>query len=380
MMASMDVVACAPFRLTAPRPLTPWEWRVVATAIETELSLRNLSAVADGPKLVAAIQNSPAASWRSSAYGPAPAVDTRLYAKLARWYASLAPSSRGSALADIANGSLLVGVQKNVWDTPAYDVAGDHERWEGSFQVVRGTAGGYAGPSSRCNVARGYTAYIPVSGRQLIEIVKRLQGGAALSSGFDPVLQAAPALFLDRSFLLGVVAKQSVDLGTLAGSTSGTMAQAASALFHDVALIWAPQRGASLMPLLGGLAPAAVSSLLLAMGADLAGGLGLPAEAQSVLTDILRSPWLEQALPGLLQQYTGGSNFGPSSRFKSGFRVVDQTGDELEKAPPPPLPKGAREYREPFTGWDLMGLVAFVAAVGIAHWMSRQPLERQRRI
>lgn len=357
------------------RPLSQWEWRVVATALETALLLTNLDARFDAPKIVGAIQQSPAVAWKTTQYGPSPAVSTKLYAKLARWYAKLNQVGRNNALQDIANGSLLT-TKRSLWDTVETSNFSEQDAWEGSMQIVSQSSSNLAPyPASECEAIRAEVGYLPVTGEQALKAIRYLQGGAALSDAMQPLLQAAPALFLQRTFLLGVRMKTGVNLAGLLGSMVSL--QSASSLFHDVVLVWAPGRGTSLLPYIqAGVSPASVAGLMTTMGADIIGaelGQTMPG-MQSVLSSILMSPEIQNALPGLVEQYLGGNLFGPASRKTSGYQVVDKHKEELEKRPDPPLPKGASTVTsDPWSGYDTLLVGSVLATIALVAYLRKRP-------
>ncbi len=339
-MTVQEVVNCAPFRLDAPRPLTPFEWTVVRTALRSGYQTAGVFAMSHQARaqiegLVGAIANQTRCPrWRTSMFGPAPAVSPYAYECIGYWYATLDPASQARALYDIMHGGLLCGAGLPA-GYAAYRCApvsdqmrrGQVDGWEGAPQQGE-IQPGYAIES--CAYVRDRIAYTPMTGTEMLELL-RSTGGTV-----PPELEQAAqfATFLKRSFLLGIQVRKA-SAGVLA---SGDMMAMAKAAIEEAVLIWAPGKGASVRFLLDGSDPAKLMALIAAMAPDL-------------LPEIL--PNLPNLLPGLLPWVFGSGSqiapkqlagFGqapstampqPGTDPNTGLPVVDNKGKDLPKDKPP---------------------------------------------
>lgn len=345
MSALQDVIRCAPFRLPQPRPLTPFEWSVVRQAILDGFAAAQKLTLPGQPEveaLVQAIRNQTACpAWTTSSFGPAPAVAPYAYECLGAWYAQLDPASKARALSDIAFQGLLCHPQPPWAACPTSKsllgrTAGD--LWEGAPQRGQLFTG-----AEVCAWPRQRTAYVPMTGREMLALF-RLAGGQV-----PPEFKAAEQVgepFLDRTFLVGIMARPP---GPIPGGSD--LMSVVHGLTEEIAVIWAPGRGASLMFLLDQpIDSARISALLATMLPDLLPEL-IPG-VQGWLPGLLPKPddpiWqtifgtLGQILPQSAQ-LQGLGWFGavpsagsqPGTRPNTGVAIVDRRGDELSTAPPP---------------------------------------------
>lgn len=300
-MALQDVISCAPFRLPAPRPLTAYEWNIVGTLFSRSLDFAAANA------LVIALQTQPCAEWKTSAFGPPPAISPASYEGLGKWFASLNAPSRANALASIAQGALC---KPGPWQAfyPAQPT------WEGAAQNPDGAAASGVPGLEACAAERKRTPYIPVTGQDLVNVAKLVlvsqpQIAQQIPPPFLAMIQNGqlPQDFLSRSFLVGI---------EFAGPNDKPKVPFCS----EVALIWAPGQGASIADLFGpnGINLPAVIALLTAMGPSIMPSLipasipGMGAIFPGLLQQILTVPQtlpqtlpqVQQALPGLLSAAT----------------------------------------------------------------------------
>lgn len=341
-MAIEQIVGCTPWRLLQPRPFTDYEWGVVHTCIAGQASGRLQPAEFFGSQaetmaLVTAIRQQSCAAWKGTAFGPAPAVDTRWFKALATWYWGLPLAQRATVPGQIMSG-LLCG-QATPWAMP----------------IVTGKGPGEYAPQlsdfpavDACSDSRKRTMYAPMTGREMMNLFKLLDPQHQLPPQLVQIAAMAPAMFLDRDFIVGIQLKPLDNLpGFLGTMGQWTQMPSATAVVDDVALIWAPGKGASVLNLISGgpIDMNAVAALITQMAPDLLGGLGA-------------IPGLAQALPGLLQQYAGplatvfGStqqkptpNFSPSpSPAPVGNKLADTPAPVLGsmRDPAPPLPAGSK--------------------------------------
>lgn len=336
-MTLAEIVDCAPFRLRQPRPLTTYEWTVVRGAIEAGFmaARRPVQNPLEQQKVLAlltAIQTQqPCPRWRQSSFGPPPAVAPYAYECLGAWFGALDPASQARALADVQTG--LLCRPNPPWaacpHAQVYIGRGQRDLWEGAPQV-----GALFSGAERCAWPRQRTAYVPMTGQEMLEVFKRVGGT------LPPQLEQAArfgAAFIQRDFLVGIQLKAaSPQLSTQIAQAS-TPLEAARLAIEDMALIWAPGRGASVLFLLDEqFDPAKLTALLGSMMPELIGDIGLPA----ILPQML--PWLlpsqQQIMPfaglGGLSGYSG-LGLEPGTPPTTGVDVVDQPGDELPTDPPP---------------------------------------------
>jgi hypothetical protein len=353
-----EVVGCAPFRLSAPRALTPYEWAVVETALGRAMSQKafGLGTSGEPRQLVLAMQMQQCPAWKTSLFGPPPSVATYWYKCFATWYAGFDPMTRAKIRADIGGG-LLCSSNGAPWAncTPESRGAGPADLWEGGPQIVE-PAMGY--PSNEgCALLRDRTMYTPVRGKDLVKMLQFLGPAGQLPPGLLQMAQAAPALFLDKDFLLGVQAKKDISAAVLGGGLAPDLPGLALQTLEEVALIWAPGQGASLLDFFSGKIDAAkLMALLTKMSPDMLGTLasslpgilqtlpGLAAQYGPAMGDIFgaATQMIPQLLTGL-QGLAGASSQGasqPGTRPTTGLSVIDQQGSQLAGREPPPLPPG----------------------------------------
>lgn len=381
-MTLQQVISCAPFRLAQPRNLTSFEWTVVEEAIargyeSVGVFARSAQASAQIRALVGAIAAQPQCpGWRTSAFGPAPAVAPLAYECFGAWFARLDAASQARALYDIGYAGLLCGrnlpAGYQLYSCPpagsSYGI-GRGDQWEGSPQ--NGTI--YTGAAvETCAYVRDRIVYTPVTGKEMIELFKAAGGQV------QPQMAAAAqmATFINRSFLLGIQLRQgSPALTTQAGSTTDLLALAKMAI-EEAALIWAPGKGGSVMFLVDGSDPTKLLQLMAMMAPDL-------------LNDVL--PGLPNLLPGLIPpagdpfwstvlgtatQILGGGAMQGCGAFGqtdqdikqpgtpvTGVDVVDTPGEQLDKTTPPI--EGLKLAGMSVTSWLFAaGAAALVAALG----------------
>jgi len=357
-MSLAEVVGCAPFRLTAPRALTPYEWAVVETALGRAMSQKafGLGTTDEPRQLRMAMQVQPCTAWKTSLFGPPPSVATYWYKCFATWYAGFDPVTRMKIRADVGGG-LLCGSSGAPWAscTPESRGAGPADLWEGGPQIVEPAMGF---PSNEaCALLRDRTMYTPVRGKDLVKMLQFLGPAGQLPPGLLQMAQAAPALFLDKDFLLGVQAKKDISAAVLGGGLAPDLPGLALQTLEEVALIWAPGQGASLLEFFSGKIDAAkLMALLTKMSPDMLGTLasslpgilqslpGLAAQYGPSMGDIFgaATQMIPQLLTGL-QGFAGASSQGasqPGTRPTTGLTVIDQPGPALAGRTAPPLPAG----------------------------------------
>lgn len=334
-MTTSEIVACAPWRLPQARPLTSYEWSVVYHAI-------NRGAAASGgysndtnliaTQVTGALRGqSYCPAWNTSLFGPAPAVATYAFECLGGWLRSLDPFGRTKALGDIAYGGLLC--QAN----PPWQLCGAVRQghasmlWEGGLQ--QGSFNLAPGTIEACAFPRARTAYVPLTGAQLLELVKSLRG--FLPPELEPLAALGLPLLQQRSFLVGFQMRQDpTELLRVLASPSPNMAALAKAAFEDVALVWAPQKGASILFLVDGADPAKIMALVQMILPDLIGTMGVP-DLTGLLGTVL------QQLPNFFPTHGLGavesSTARPGTLRPTGYDVVDLTGNEVaaeDRTPP----------------------------------------------
>lgn len=374
-MSLSEIVQCAPFRQNAPRPLSSYEWGVVQTAMaramnQTQFGVGNTTEPRD---LVLAMQVQTCPAWKQSSFGPPPCVATFWYKCFAAWYAGFDPLSRMKIRADVAMGLLCQPNAPWAGCTPAARGAGMADVWEGGPQQVDGSIG-VGGALEYCASYRDRTVYAPVRGRELVKIFQQL-GPGGVPPGLVQMAEAAPALFLDRDFLLGVQAKKHIPPEVLLGQASPV--GLALQVLEDVALIWGPGQGASVLDFFKGpIDPQKLAGLLGALSPDLLGAA--VAAAPAVLQQY--GP-LMTGLLGAAGQILGGGGFKgfgsyggfgavhpglaqPGTPSNTGIRLLDVPVSGLGKEPAPPLPPGTKTVGIGDTGKALL-LGAAAAAVAL---------------
>lgn len=363
-MSLQQIIQCAPFRLSQPRALTRYETAVVTEAVR--MGYADVQVAAPGyevSSLVAAMmQQAHCPAWRSSVFGPAPAVSTYAYRCFAAWFARLDTLSKTRAMQDIVTKGLLCGLNGTSWGSgscPSVAFVGGNAQqlWEGAPQQGGAPRSG----DEACAFHRQRIAYMPMTGEEMLQIFE-LYGGQ-----LPPQLAQAKQYgqpFMKRSFLVGVEARPA----SLANIGSDPLA-VARALTEDVALIWAPGKGASIKFLLDQpLDGAKLNALLQAMMPDM-------------LPDLLGQ--LPQLIPGLIPPpddpiwgTLGGlltpmvpraaAAVGPQPQTPptTGTPVVDKPGSQLPTNPPWPELGGSFRVG--------LGLLAFAAATALVYMALRR--------
>lgn len=357
-MSLAEVIGCAPFRLTTPRSLTYYEWTVVRASLESGMMavgapVAHPAIQAQVSALLGAIQSqSRCLSWRQSAFGPAPAVAPYAYECLGAWFAGLDAAGQAAALGAIAQGDLLCTPNPPWAGCPHAQVLigrGARDLWEGAAQVGR-----LSGGDEACAPMRQRTSYTPMKGEEMLELFRAVGGQV------PPELSQAVALgsqFSQRDFLVGIQLKPgSPELGA-AIAQAPDIRTAARIAIEEMALIWAPGRGASVLFLLEDVVdPYKVTALIQMMAPDLAAEL-IP-QLPQLLPELL--PWIFGQ--GTTQQLARRSFAQPQTPPTTGIRVLDTPGTRLPKTD---IPIGtAMSAEEPAKRTD-KGLVA-AAIIGAA--------------
>jgi len=300
-------------------------------------------------------------TWTHSSFGPAPAVAPFAYGCLASWWATLPLADQARVLVDI-QGGLLCRPNPPWKDCPMasrdmlWRAGSQNEYSEQSGRIMPGVV---SGP---CDSIRMRTAYIPMTGQEVIKIVKML-GPGIVPPEFTQLAQAAS--FIGRSFLIGLQMKQPgqmgpVVLGSL--STPQELLKLVDQMVEDIVLIWAPGQGESIraMVVSGQANPAQLLVLMQKM---------LP----SAVGDLFKT--LPNILPGLLGAITGQQTSGfidsvqsrqrptsasPPTPPTTGLPISDEPGDQQDTSNP---------FGSGQTGIIVAGIV--LAAVAIAYRYSR---------
>jgi hypothetical protein len=354
-----QIIQCAPFRLPQPRALTRFEVSVVGQAIATgfrDAGVFQPPFVEVQALLNTVLQQQGCPRWRTTAFGPAPAVSTYAYRCLGAWYAKLDPVSKANVLADIATKGLLCSAAPPWANCPSTQMVGGQPQhlWEGAPQMGTPQPGDEA-----CAWPRARIAYLPLTGKEMLALFEMV--GGALPPQLQQAKNAGPA-FLDRSFLVGIEARPAT--AATIGNTADPLALA-RALTEEAALIWAPGRGASVRFLLEEqIDGTKVNALLQAMMPDLLpellGNLG------NLLPGLIPGPndpiW-GQLLGGLVPtvpRSASASTVQPGTPPTTGLPIVDQPGGTLPTEPPAGLELGgAKPY-----AW---GLAAFVVSAAVTY-------------
>ncbi len=355
-MTVQEVINCAPWRLPQPRPLTPYEWTVVENAVhEGIVSAGKVPSMATKQAAVAltmAVSTQRACpTWTHSAFGPAPAVATYAYGCLGSWWGALDPLSQGRALADIAGGLLC--------RTPApWAHCPLAQRSMGWSPVSRSEYGAQRGilasgmPVAPCVLARLRTAYTPLTGRELNELM-RVLGGGVVPPELAQIMQTGGQLFANTSFLVGWQLRDRADLGGLTSLTSvQDLLKVLDGALEEVVVVTAPGKGVSIrhMVVTGQLDPAKLMVVLQQLDPSAWGDLmqNLPG-------------WIQQQLPGLLQQspIDLGAILGalgtpaakqqlvasPQTSPATGYNVVDQPGEVQSDDATDAWEQAAKDYQ-----------------------------------
>jgi hypothetical protein len=376
-MTLQQVVNCAPFRLAKPRYLTPYEWTVVESAIASGYESSGVFAMSAQSRaqiraLIGAISSqSSCPEWRTSAFGPAPAVAPYAYECLGAWFSRLDPASQARALYDIAYRGLLCG-QGLAAGYVAYSCPGVSEQigrgkrdmWEGAPQNGTIATGMAAEP---CAYYRNRITYTPVKGKELLELFSTLGGQIPA----EMAAAAQMASFINRTFLLGVQLREGVPAAQVANAAD--LLTVAKLAIEELALIWAPGKGASVLFLMDGADPAKMMQLLAAMAPDLLNEIvpGL----QSILPGLIPAAgdpfWgaiLNTATQIMPHQLAGFGAYGlggdipqPGTRSNTGVDVVDKPGSELPTNAPQIL--GMELMGQPLMTWLLVGTAAVLSTI-----------------
>lgn len=334
-MSLQDLINCAPFRLAQPRPLTTLEWNFIGDAMATVTFTKDVPMA-----LIPALQSQPCENWRTSSFGPAPAVSPRWYMALARWFSQLNPQSKQNAIAGIKSGLLCSsqgpapwaafdpanvvtniipgGIQVPILGSLSSQQVTNFLLWEGciTFPGEAVAAQVQSGNVDACGRQRVRTHYIPVTGQNLMDLVNGLnaKGGVSVPGfpaipanmlpGLPPFLAPfltsvpVPQQLLQQTFLVGFEFSETALSGKPPPGASPIALL--NVVFSNIALIWAPGQGADIRGLFrpdGTVDAAQLAVLLQAM---------LPGMAGTILPGILGQalpanlPNAAQSLPGLL--------------------------------------------------------------------------------
>jgi hypothetical protein len=338
--ALQDVINCCPWRLEQPRWLTPYEWTVVERVIENSIvDVKNVGPhtqpMARTLTMAISTQNQ-APAWKQSVFGPAPAVAAYQYGCLGAWWAALDYASQMRAVADI-HGTDLLRRDNPPWTScprSPYDKDWKPDT-QTEYQIQKGAYGIPGVTVDPCAYWRQYTAYLPLTGQEMIDIMKTV-GGGVISPQLQQMINVGGAVFANRTFIIGYEFRPTPDYNKMPSSldTLQDLLKVMDAMVAEVALIWAPGKGMSIrdMAVTGKIDPAALQQLMTAL-------------APEALNE-----WWKQVpnlLPGL-GPLLGGSqpmqvtdrlnvsrNFAdPSTPPTTGLKVVDEVGDAQDDTPP----------------------------------------------
>lgn len=350
-MSLQQIIDCTPWRLNSPRFLTPYEWTIVEKTVHDSIvgitrELYSTSTKARAVALTRAISLQTACdSWHQSQFGPEPAVAGYAYGCLASWWAGFDPATQAKVLIDIQNG--LLCTQNPPWGMcprSAIDVnwqrsvRSEYEAQQGDLSSV---------PLPPCAYLRTRISYMPMTGEEMIAMMKAV-GGGVLSPELAQMVQTGGTMFANRSFIVGFETKQQIDWSKMPQSlsTMADMMLMVDAMMEDIALIWAPGRGISIRQMLvtGRPDPAQLMILIQGLMPDVLGGLlqSLPQIFQTQLPTFLNQP---------LRPGADASSFLSSSRINrmyhlgpltvtpytppiSGLQVVDKPRSEQNTSPP----------------------------------------------
>lgn len=297
--------------------------------------------------------------WRTSNFGPSPAVAPYAYRCLAAWYSTLDPASKARALADMQRG--LLSEANPPWaGCPAasrFLNVDPVSLWEGAAQ--RGF-----GASTACQLLRMTTAYVPITGQELLDLWQA--SGGQLPPQLKAAVDVAGAAFRQQSFLLGVRVRPDIPLDVLQSTDPLAVARS---VIGEVALVWAPGHGIDLTPVMFGAPPDPQALAALGMFVLGQGGLVLPTIGDPVWTDIFGS--LTQLLPQMqpLQGFgtTDALGVQPGTYPTTGLDVLDKTGDELAKdASTKSMDEALASAAQDSRLWVGVATVAAVAIAAIA--------------
>jgi hypothetical protein len=337
-MTAQEVINCAPWRLSQPRPLTPYEWTVVENAIhEGVVSAAKVPSTTTKQASVAltmAISTQRACpTWTHSAFGPAPAVSTYAYGCLGSWWGALDPLSQGRVITDISGG--LLCHQPVPW---AHCPLG--QRGTSWSPVSRSEYGAQRGilapgaPAAPCVITRQRTVYTPLTGKELNELM-RVLGGGVVPAELSQLMRSGGQLFANTSFLVGWQLRSNVNIGALQSlATPQDLLKLLDAALEEVVVVTAPGKGVSIrqMVVTGTVDPAKLIAILQQIDPSAWGDLmqNLPG-------------WLQQQLPGLLQQaqlpgldlgaLMGALGGNVQHKLVSNARMPDDTGYSVVDQP-----------------------------------------------
>lgn len=347
-MADSGIVGCAPFRQTSRRTLTAFEWAVGATALGGGMSRSRVGMGATsepGAVMTAMVQQTANPAWSTTEFAPSPCLSTYWYDAFGAWYGGFDVPTRTKILGDIGRG--LLGSGNTPWGAfAAPQRGGPSGSWEGSLQTVSPVYG--LVPGNIGEAIRGRTSYTPITGREALKLLSFLGPQNQLPPGMGQLANAAPSMFMDRQFLLGIQAKQNIDVqGLLAGGQD--MAGLALKVLDDVALVWAPGQGASLMDFLRGqVDPLRLLGMLTQMTPDLFGQVtnNLPGILQNLPA---LGPDIFSTANQVLRSLGGGTSlqgFGvvapaaaqPGTPPNTGVSLIDLTTKQLAATPSPAPP------------------------------------------
>lgn len=380
--ALQDIINCCPWRLKQPRGLTIYEWTVVERTIEDAIaSARNTTystetrAMARALTVALSTQNQ-APAWKTSAFGPPPAVAAFQYGCLGAWFGKMDPISQARIIADM-HGTDLLRRESPPWAECPLSAIDVH--WmpgiQSEYQVQKGRYGEPGVLADPCAWWRLQTGYIPTTGAQMIEIMRAV-GGGVLSPELQQMINMGGTIFANRTFIIGFEFRRTPDYSKIPTSfgTMQDLQKVVDAMVADVALIWAPGQGMSIrnMVVTGNIDPAQLTQLILGT-------------APGLVNDLLNQvPNLLPALGTLL----GGSQpmnvtsqldvkhsfADPSTPPTTGLKVVDEVGDAQDPSPPtepPSEPSEQPSQPAAATAGDNMGIYLAIGAVllgGVLIW------------
>lgn len=339
-MGLSQILSCCPWRLPNRRPLTPYEWTVVEADIHDGIvhgmgvGFTNQTKALAVSLTMAISQQNRAPNWKTSAFGPAPAVAGYQYGCLGSWFGSLDPASKQRVLVDIMNTDLLNSPTPPWVNCPR--AVGDLNWRPGiqtEYNAQRGSLPGPGVLAEPCSLERYRTFYVPMTGAQIIEVM-RMVGGGVLDPQLQQMIEVGGNLFADRSFLIGFETKAVPTLQNIPPGLTGNAAMKAllDAMIEDLALIWAPGKGVSIRSVLttGTLDPQALAALINGLAPDVIGDFfkGLPAIIPGLIPP-LGSMNVTQGLDAAPRSFSD-----PSTPPTTGLQVVDQDGSAQDDTPP----------------------------------------------
>jgi hypothetical protein len=367
--ALQDIINCCPWRLQQPRLLTSYEWTIVERVIEGAIvSVRQslfsaqTRAMARALTVALSTQNQ-APGWKQSSFGPAPAVAAYQYGCLGAWWGALDYASQMRAIADM-HGTDLLRRESPPWS--ACPLTAIDTQWQPGlqteYQIQKGHYGEPGTVADPCAWWRLRTAYLPVTGSEMIEIM-RLVGGGVIDPQLQQMINIGGTVFADRTFIIGFEFHQSPDWNKMPASlgTMQDLLKVMDAMLAEVALIWAPGNGMSIrnMVVTGQIDPAQLQQLMTALAPE-----------------ALNEWWkhIPNLLPALGPLLGGSQPMGVTSRLDSaprsfadpstppttGLKVVDEVGDAQDVTPPTEPPAAPATVGE---GMDDAGIYLAIAGV-----------------